>query len=102
MPAHGPVTAIVPPERAEAWIDRLLSFKTLTGDAAAAIAQIGGKSDDPLRDIGEEARRRALDRLTSAGFEKDVQALREFQAPAARDARQVFGESLPAGLRTKA
>ena len=98
-PAYGPLAAVVPAERAAVWIERLLSAKTLTADTAAAVAQIGARTDDPLRDVDEGTRARAVERLGDAGFEAETQPLESVRPPAERDARQLFGEQLPAGLR---
>ena len=117
MPAHGPVTAVIPPDHAERWIERLLSIgagrtgspsrprrgrlgdASLPSEIAEAIAQIGAVTNDPLRDIGENVRALAITRLTEAGFAREAEALREYQPPAARNALQLFGEELPVGLR---
>ena len=100
-PAYGAVTAVVPREKAEAWIDRLLGVKALTADRAGAIAQIGARINDPLRDIGEETRRRAIDRLAGEGFGDEAEPLRTFVPHGAWDALRVFGESLPEGLKLR-
>ncbi len=98
-PAYGAVTSVIPPDRAEAWLERLLALKKLTSDAASAIAEIGGRSDDPLRDIPGESRVRAIERLAAAGFVAEAESMREIRSRDSRSALQAFGEALPAGLR---
>jgi molecular chaperone DnaK (HSP70) len=100
-PAHGPVTAVVPPERADAWITRLLSFGVRTRAGAEAVAEMGRLSGDPLRDLREDARREAARRLADAGFETLATPLLVFQPPETRDGLHVFGEALPAGLTVR-
>jgi hypothetical protein len=98
-PAYGAVTAVVPATRAEAWLERLLSRKALSTEAAAAAVEIGGRCDDPLRDISEEARARAMEPLAAAGFPEEAASMERIRARDSRPSVQVFGEALPAGLR---
>ena len=58
-PFYGPLSSTVPPAVAERWIDRLLS-KGLTADTTAAVVQIGARTNDPARDISDEARARVV------------------------------------------
>ena len=98
-PAYGPVSTVVPADRAAAWIERLLSLKKLSPEAAAAVAQIGARTDDPLRDIDEGTRARAIERLTEAGLASETSPLRDIVAFDERHGLQRFGEELPQGLR---
>jgi molecular chaperone DnaK (HSP70) len=100
VPLYGPLNAVVPPAAAEAWIERLLSLKQFAPDAAAALIQIGARTEDPARDISPPAAQRAAERLLAAGVEADVvEALREVRAPDRADAGRIFGEALPEGLK---
>ncbi|RPJ66897.1 MAG: molecular chaperone DnaK [Acidobacteria bacterium] len=98
-PAYGPLSAVVPAERAAAWIGRLLALRTLTAEGAAAIAQMGARADDPPRDIDEGTRTRAVTRLEEAGFAAETQPLLEVVPLDDRQGFRRFGEALPAGLR---
>jgi hypothetical protein len=100
-PAYGAVTAAVPSARAEAWLERLLSLKVLSLEVAGAIAEIGGRCDDPLRDVGEDARVRAMERLEAAGFTDEAASMARIRPRESRPSLQLFGEALPAGLRLK-
>ncbi len=102
VPAYGPLSAVVPPDRAAAWIERLLAVSVLTPERAAAIVQVGARTDDPLRDLGDDLRARAARRLADAGFADEADPLLTPQAAASRSALQIFGESLPPGLRVLA
>ena len=96
-PLYGPLNAVVPVDVAERWMARLLELKDLTSDAAAAVADIGARTDDPARDIAPTAAAVAIERLEAAGY--PTEALRRAVPPQRRDVGRVFGESLPAGLK---
>ncbi|HSK09002.1 MAG TPA: hypothetical protein VK911_05455, partial [Vicinamibacterales bacterium] len=99
VPAYGPLTAVVPADRAAAWVERLLDARAITPERAAAIVQAGALTDDPLRDLPAGLRERAAARLAEAGFADDAEPLRTAQPTSSRTALQVFGETLPPGLR---
>jgi molecular chaperone DnaK (HSP70) len=97
-PFYGPLSSIVPPRVAERWIDRLLT-KAPTTEGAAAVVQIGAKTDDPARDIADDARDRAVSALRSAGIpDETMTPLIEVVPPRPLDLAQAFGEALPEGL----
>lgn len=100
IPFSGPLNCVIPAETAAAWIEALLKLPVLTPDAVSAIAQLGAKTDDPVRDMPEAYREDVLSQLEARGHaDQALQRLREFMPPARIDAANVFGESLPAGLR---
>jgi molecular chaperone DnaK (HSP70) len=99
VPAYGPLSAVVSADRAAAWVERLLAVSALAPERAAAIVQIGARTDDPLRDIPDAVRRHAAERLSGAGFAEAAEPLRTTQPAGSRNALQVFGELLPPGLR---
>jgi hypothetical protein len=100
IPFFGPLNCVIPAETAAAWIEALLKLPVLTSDTVSAIAQLGAKTDDPVRDIAEAYREDILQQLEHRGHADHLlQSLREFMPPARMDAAKVFGESLPAGLR---
>jgi hypothetical protein len=99
VPAYGPLSSTVPAAVAERWIGTLVA-RPLTAERAAAVVQIGARTDDPARDIAEDARGRAAAALEAAGVAGDaVRPLLEAVAPRRIDLSQAFGESLPEGLR---
>jgi DNA-K related protein/Hsp70 protein len=99
-PLYGPLNAVVRPQIAERWLEVLLAIKTLNADLAAAIAEIGARTDDPARDISDAARDAALARLAAAGTSVDVmRPLREHVALDRVTGARIFGETLPEGLR---
>ena len=100
-PFYGPLSSTVPPPVAERWIDRLLS-KGLTADTTAAVVQIGARTNDPARDISDEARGRLLSMASAAGLPPETVApLTQVVAPRPLDFAQAFGEALPEGLRLR-
>ncbi len=99
-PFAGPLNCVVPPAAAEAWIEALLALPEIGPEAAWAVAQIGARTGDQARDIGEAARAKAIEQLAGAGAGAEAIArLREVIPPARADALRLFGESLPEGLR---
>jgi hypothetical protein len=99
VPLYGPLSSTVSPAVAERWIDALLA-RPLSADSAAAIVQLGARTDDPARDIGEDARARAVTALQAAAIPAETGKALISVVPAGRvDLAQAFGEALPAGLR---
>ena len=72
-PFYGPLSSTVPPSVAERWIDRLLS-KGLKRRERAAVVQIGACTNDPARDISDEARARVLSMVGAAGLPTEMVA----------------------------
>ncbi|MBI3949448.1 MAG: Hsp70 family protein [Acidobacteria bacterium] len=100
IPLYGPLNCVVPVEVAAAWIKTSLALPELTPDVASAIVQLGARTEDPERDIGDELRQLAITRLGEAGAADElIEGLREYVPPARTDALRIFGESLPEGLR---
>jgi hypothetical protein len=101
VPVYGPLNTVVPSDSAERWLVELLSYAT--GDPATgslAVMQIARRTDDRYRDIADKCRRRVV-----AWFEDEqapphlTQLVRDGGQLDMEEQRQVFGESLPKGLR---
>src|SRR5215831_8580390 len=100
IPLYGPLNCVIPAEVAAQWIKSLLRLHELTPDVASAIAQLGARTNDPHRDIDDDARWSALVRLNEVGLAGSlIESLREYVPPGRSDAVRIFGESLPEGLR---
>jgi hypothetical protein len=99
VPLYGPLDCVVPPETASAWIDALLALRPVTLEVGHAVAQIGARTNDLDRDIGEEPRRAAIAKLARAGLPEKTFARLSEVVPARAEASRLFGESLPEGLR---
>jgi molecular chaperone DnaK (HSP70) len=100
-PLYGPLNTIVPGAKAAEWAARLLDLPAIAGEAAAVIAQLSARTDDPARDVPDDLRARVIARLASEGETQAVERVRHHVAPARADAARVFGESLPEGLRLR-
>ena len=98
QPLYGPLNGVVSPAVAERWLQSLLQLKEITADGAAALAQIGARTDDPARDVGEAVAERVAARLRDAGWDAAAERLVSVVATTSLDAGRVFGESLPEGL----
>ncbi|HEX8138112.1 MAG TPA: Hsp70 family protein [Pyrinomonadaceae bacterium] len=99
-PLYGPLNCVVPAEDAGRWTGVLLELPRLTTHAAAAVAQLAALTDNPLRDVEPEIRRRAIERLsTEADYAPLVEGLKSYVPPSSTSAARIFGESLPEGLR---
>jgi hypothetical protein len=100
IPLYGPLNLVVPPAAAERWLDILRGIKTPGADALAAAAQIAARTDDPVRDIGDEARTATVSWLEVAGASREI--IRALHEPVPVDplgSSRIFGETLPEGLR---
>ena len=98
VPLYGPLNATVPSSVAERWIDVLIA-RPITPEIADAVVQMGARTDDPGRDIGEDVRVRVIGTLVSAGLDSDVVRPLVDVVPVRRvNLAQAFGESLPQGL----
>jgi hypothetical protein len=99
IPLYGPLNAVVPPATAERWLRTVLGVKEITPDVAAAIVEIGARTDDPARDLSADVVDEAAARLEAGGSGAASRQLRTAPLDRTRDAARVFGESLPEGLR---
>ena len=100
IPLYGSLACIVPTTRAEEWIYALLELEELSPETGNAIVQIGRRTDDRTRDITEDVREIAANRLRTAGLvdESLLRRLTEFVVPDRSDAVRTFGEPLPKEL----
>ena len=100
IPLYGPLNCVVPVATAAQWLMALLELPEITPETASAVVQLGSRTDDQWRDIDDDLRRKAIDRLALAGIpDESSQGLHRYVPPAQTDALRIFGESLPQGLR---
>jgi hypothetical protein len=100
VPLYGPLNTVVSPAIAERWIAQLLDLRHATLEMMTAVAQIGARTGDPVRDIADTARTAAVERLRSVGAaDETIVTLVEIMTPDRAAASRGFGESLPEGLR---
>jgi hypothetical protein len=100
IPLYGSLTCVVPALIAEDWIRALLKLDEPNPETASAIAQIGRRTADRFRDVGEEVRKLAESTLQAAGpiDQSSLRRLTQFVIPDRSDAVRTFGEALPKGL----
>lgn len=101
VPLYGPLNAIVPPQRANAWLRASLELDWPDPDRAAfPMAQLGRRTGDRARDIDEAMRSRLSKRLrATSGGERTARLVDEVIELEAREERVALGDTLPAGLR---
>jgi hypothetical protein len=85
----------------ERWIRRVMAFDWKTAEGAAfAVAQMSRKIGDRDNDIDDALRAEVVARLKAQQSPAHlIQMVEEITAPEAKEQQQIFGESLPAGLR---
>jgi molecular chaperone DnaK (HSP70) len=100
VPLYGPVQEVVPPKKAERWLERLGAVEWKGESFALAAAELARCSGDRARDLDEGLRRSLAERLKA---QNDGERLaRIVLTPVAREAREerlAFGDALPSGLR---
>jgi len=100
IPLYGPLNCVVAVETAMKWLGALLDLPECTPETASAVVQLGSRTDDHLRDIDDDLRRKAIARLTRAGIaDESSRGLHSYVPPVQADGLRIFGESLPEGLR---
>ncbi len=101
VPVYGPLNTVVPRDTVEQWLDELLSYAT--GDPATgtlAIMQIARRTDDRYRDLSDKCRRHVVAWLEDQQAPPHlIELVRNGGQLDMEEQRQVFGESLPKGLR---
>jgi molecular chaperone DnaK (HSP70) len=99
-PFHGDADRVVPAETVERWISRLLDAEWPGPEKAGyAITQMARKTGDRLRDIDEEHAEKIIRRLSQYKWaERLITQLREAVPLEQQDEKNIYGESLPAGL----
>lgn len=99
VPLYGPLNGVIPADVAADWIKQLMKLP-VTPETASAVAHLGARTNDTLRDIDATLRERITSQLKEAGASENLmEGLREYVPPSRGDAARMFGESLPEGLR---
>jgi hypothetical protein len=101
IPLYGSVQEVISRDKAEAWLDRLLSLDwSKHRGIALAIAQICRLSGDEARDISEGLRGTLVQRLRTIECpESLVSLLTEVKMLQESERGQMYGDALPSGLR---
>lgn len=102
QPVYGLLNDVVPRERVEKWLDVLLASSGEEQVDQFALMQLARRTNDRYRDIDDDRRAHVLQRLEELSASKN---LRRLVAEGGRlddqQQQQVFGESLPHGLRIR-
>ena len=100
QPLYGPLNTIVGVDQVTPWIQALLDLPSRDSIADIALVQLSRRMDDRYRDIDNELRQEVIDALR---FDEVSDHLLKIVAQGGRfdheEQEQVFGESLPQGLR---
>jgi hypothetical protein len=99
VPAYGPLNAVVPAGSAESWLEELRATAATSPEGLVAVGEIAARTDDPARDVSDQARDATLGWLEQAGAPGDI--IRMVREPIASPlvAPRLYGEPLPLGLR---
>ena len=97
---YGPLNAVVSPDVATRWLNRLMQFDNSDPLVAFAVMQLARKTGDRYRDIDETIRHTVLTWMNRiAAPERHRELVREVGTLETEDQSLLFGEALPKGLR---
>lgn len=100
QPVYGLLNDVVPREKVEQWLEALLAFHEEDQVLPFALMQLARKTNDRYRDITDELREQTLAALRDLGAAPaTLQIVEEGGALDAEQQQQVFGDTLPHGLR---
>ncbi len=97
---YGPVDRVIPAKEVAEWMEILLAKEWTNPKALVpALAQMGRRTGDRIRDIPQPLRERIVQRLSAYDFAGPwIRMLTEITHMEKQEQNAVFGESLPAGL----
>lgn len=101
VPLSTEAVEVVEPAVAEAWCTTLLALDWATAEGASfAAASLVAITGDPARDVSPKLRATVAERLAKAGAPGSwIEMVTRPTARSEGDAKRMFGESLPVGLR---
>jgi len=101
VPAYASAHHVVSPRMAESWLGHLLraDWKAIASVPFAAM-QVARRTGDRARDVSETTREEVAKRLEQTGARPEwIRMVREVVVVDEAQRRELFGETLPAGLR---
>ena len=99
-PVYGPLNTILPAEKATVWLESLYQLDRNEPIFHLAVMQLTRRTNDRYRDLPEDQRERAVTWLRDHRARPHlIKLVREGDQLDAEEQREVFGESLPKGLR---
>jgi len=101
VPLYGPLDAVVPPANVETWLAALLGYEWPEPDKIAfPLAQLGRRTGDRTRDLGDATRGRLAGVLRELpGGDRAAVLVEQIVALEAREELVALGDTLPAGLK---
>jgi len=100
VPMRGPLNCLVPPDVVSRWFERLMKMDPLSQVMPFVVMQLTRLTHDRYRDVSQKVRDRALKWLTDHAAPKHLLILvKEGGQLETAEETQLFGESLPKGLR---
>ena len=100
VPMYGPLSGVVDAIRIERWLDIWLMLPVTANDMMLAVMQAARRTGDRYRDISEDARGEVLRWMENSNAPAHyLQLVREVGQLADQEQQDIFGESLPLGLR---
>jgi hypothetical protein len=100
VPVYGPLNTVVPPDEAAQWLHVLQSEDRSGPIDVLAVMQLARRTHDRHRDLPDSLRERAAQWIGQCGGKDHLLTLvREGGRLDHEEQSQVFGESLPRGLR---
>ena len=101
IPLYGPVEEVMPRDKVEGWLDRLLALDWAKHRGLAlAVAQMARLSGDGQRDISDALRSALVDRMRASACPESLTGLLlEVKVLQESERGQMYGDALPAGLR---
>jgi molecular chaperone DnaK (HSP70) len=100
VPVYGPINTVVAAAVVQAWLQEFLPLAEANSADPLAIMQMARRTDDRYRDLSEKASRSALDWLSENNAPAHlIELVRDGGSLDVDEQGQVFGESLPRGLR---
>lgn len=99
-PLYGPLNCVVAAGQAERWVAALIQQKEPSSATYLAVTQLSRKVDDRYRDVQTSVREKVIKWLENAEAPPHyISLVREGGSFDSKENAQVFGESLPPGLR---
>ena len=100
VPMYGPLNTAAPADQVERWLAALLRMRDAPPSQSFAVMQLARRTGDRYRDVSPALRQEALDWLAAQQAPQHyIELVREGGQLREEEAGQMFGESLPRGLR---
>ena len=100
IPLYGPLNTVVPHDAIERWLSTLWKHPGDEASGRIAVMQLARRTDDRYRDVSTKHRSQAIAWLEDHDAAPHlIELVRDGGQLDAEEQREVFGESLPKGLR---